>query len=187
MLNGGGNHWNDEEFLPNQRDPKVQADLKAGRVRHIGKEGYYKNGKPVERAAGIYSNDLFTSKLMSSIEEGRRQGQTLFAYLPFTTAHYLKLGWDGLDDNRLQRMQKAGVAPADATLPAANLIAKHRWDALTPEQQKTQARLMATFAAMADNQDQSIGQLLDYLKSTKQLVNRLIIDLSDNDPEAFDG
>jgi arylsulfatase len=56
-----------------------------------------------------------------------------------------------------------------------------------PEQQKTQTRLMATFAAMVDNQDQSIGQLLDYLKSTKQLVNRLIIDLSDNDPEAFDG
>ena len=46
---------------------------------------------------------------------------------------------------------------------------------------------MATFAAMVDNQDQSISQLLDYLKSTKQLVNRLIIDLSDNDPEAFDG
>ena len=46
---------------------------------------------------------------------------------------------------------------------------------------------MATFAAMVDNQDQSIGQLLDYLKSTKQLVNRLKIDLSDNDPEAFDG
>jgi arylsulfatase len=84
-------------------------------------------------------------------------------------------------------MQKTGVAPADVTLPAANLIAKRRWDALTPEQQKTQARLMATFAAMVDNQDQSIGQLLDYLKSTKQLVNRLIIDLSDNDPEAFDG
>ena len=48
-------------------------------------------------------------------------------------------------------MQKAGVAPADATLPAANLIAKHRWDALTTEQQKAQARLMATFAAMVDN------------------------------------
>lgn len=26
---------------------------------------------------------------------------------------------------------------------------------------------MATFAAMVDNQDQSIGQLLDYLKSSK--------------------
>lgn len=104
MLNGGGNHWNDEEFLPNQRDPKVQADLKAGRVRPIGKEGYYKNGKPVERAAGIYSNDLFTSKLISSIEEGRKQGKTLFAYLPLATAHYLKFGRDGLNDNRLQRM-----------------------------------------------------------------------------------
>ena len=167
MLNGGGNHCNDEEFLPNQRDPKVQADLKAGRVRPIGKEGYYKNGKPVERAAGIYSNDLFTSKLISSIEEGRKQGKTLFAYLPLATAHYLKFGRDGLNDNRLQRMQKAGVAPADVTLPAANPIAKRRWDALTPDQQKTQARLMATFAAMVDNQDQSIGQLLDYLKSSK--------------------
>jgi arylsulfatase A-like enzyme len=32
---------------------------------------------------------------------------------------------------------------------------------LTPEQQKIQARVMATFAAMVDHQDQSIGQLLD--------------------------
>jgi len=126
MLNGGGNHCNDEEFLPNQRDPKVHADLKSGRVRPISKERYYKNGKPVEQVAGIYPNDLFNSKLISSIEEGRRQGQTFFAYLPFTTAQYLKLGWDGLNDNRLQRMQKTGVAPADVTLPAANLIAKRR-------------------------------------------------------------
>ena len=126
MLNGGGNHWNDEEFLPNQRDPKVQADLKAGRVRPIGKEGYYKNGKPVERAAGIYSNNLFTSKLISSIKEGRKQGKTFFAYLPFTTAHHLKLGWDGLKADRLQRRQKAVVVPADVTLPPANPIAKRR-------------------------------------------------------------
>jgi hypothetical protein len=79
-----------------------------------------------EQVARIYSNDLLTSKLISSIEEGRRQGQTFFAYRPFTTAQYLKLGWDGLNDNRLQRMQKTGVAPADVTLPAANLIAKRR-------------------------------------------------------------
>ena len=203
MLSGGGNHWNDEEFLPNQRDPKVQADIKAGRVPPVGKEAYYENGKRVERAAGIYSDNLFTSKLINSIEDGRKQGKPFFAYLAFTTAHfplqapqelinkyeahYLKLGWDGLKADRLQRMQKAGVVPADVTLPPANPIAKRRWNALTPEQQKIQARLMATFAAMVDHQDQSIGQLLDYLKRTKQLDNTLIIYLSDNGPEAFDG
>ena len=88
MLSGGGNHWNDEEFLPNQRDPKVQADIKAGRVPPVGKEAYYENGKRVERAAGIYSDNLFTSKLINSIEDGRKQGKPFFAYLAFTTAHF---------------------------------------------------------------------------------------------------
>ena len=203
MLSGGGNHWNDEEFLPNQRDPRVQADLKAGRVPPIGKEPYYEDGKKVQRPLGIYSDDLFTDKIISSIEAGRKQGKPFFAYLPFTTAHfplqapqelinkyekhYLQLGWDGLKADRLRRMQQAGVVPADVTLPPANPIAKRRWDALTPEQKKVQARVMATFAAMVDHQDQSIGTLLAYLKRTGQLDNTLIIYLADNGPEAFDG
>ena len=46
---------------------------------------------------------------------------------------------------------------------------------------------MATFAAMVDHQDQSIGLLLDYLRRTKHLDITLIIYLTDNGPEAFDG
>ena len=47
--------------------------------------------------------------------------------------------------------------------------------------------MMATFAAMVDHQDQSIGLLLDYLRRTKHLDITLIIYLTDNGPEAFDG
>lgn len=203
MLSGGGNHWNDEEFLPNQRDPKVQAALQAGRIPTVGKEPYYENGKRVQRPEGVYSDDLFTDQLIRYIEAGRQQGQPFFAYLPYTTAHfplqapqelidkyeehYRQLGWDGLKADRLRRMQQAGVIPNDVSLPPANPLVRKSWDALTPEQQRTQARVMATFAAMVDHQDQSIGRLLDYLQDTDQLDNTLIIYLTDNGPEAFDG
>jgi len=203
MLSGGGNHWNDEEFLPNQRDPKVQAALKAGRIPPVSKETYYENGKPVQRPNGVYSDDLFTAQLIAYIDEGHQQGQPFFAYLPFTTAHfplqapqelidnyeaqYLALGWDGLKAERLRRMQRAGVVPAEVGLPPDNPIVRKRWDSLTPEQQRTQARVMATFAAMVDHQDRSIGRLLDYLQDSGQLDNTLIIYLTDNGPEAFDG
>jgi len=69
MLSGGGNHWNNEEFLPNQRDPKTQADLKAGRVPPVSKERYCENSEPVERAAATYSNDSYTSKPISSLRD----------------------------------------------------------------------------------------------------------------------
>jgi len=44
-------------------------------------------------------------------------------------------------------MLKAGIVPQDVTLPPNDPIAKRRWDALTPEQKKIQARAMATFEA----------------------------------------
>ncbi len=203
MLSGGGNHWNDEEFLPNQRDPKVQAALKAGKVPPVGKEPYYENGQRVTRPEGVYSDDLFTNQLIEYIEAGRKEGQPFFAYLPYTTAHfplqapqelidqyedhYQALGWDGLKADRLKRMQAAGVIPADVSLPPANPLVRKRWESLSPEQKRVQARVMATFAAMVDHQDRSIGRLLDYLEDTNQLDNTLIIYLGDNGPEAFDG
>ena len=177
--------------------------MKAGKVPPIGKEKYYENGQRVVRPDGVYSDDLFTNQLIKYIEAGRQQGQPFFAYLPYTTAHfplqapeklidqyeehYLALGWDGLKADRLKRMQNAGVIPADVGLPPVNPIVRKRWDSLSANEKRVQARVMATFAAMVDHQDRSIGKLFDYLQDTGQLDNTLVIYMTDNGPEAFDG
>lgn len=45
---------------------------------------------------------------------------------------------------------------------------------------------MEVYAAMVDNLDQNIGQLIQYLKATEELDNTLIVFVSDNGAEGWD-
>lgn len=110
--------------------------------------------------------------MIEYIEEGKDSGKPFFGYLALTTAHfplqapaalidkytemYESLGYEGLKKQRYEQMIEAGVYQKNTPYPAENPITK-KWDDLTAAEKKTQARLMATYAAMIEAQDFYIG------------------------------
>jgi arylsulfatase len=200
IYTGGANHWNQGPFHINNRDPEVMAMVKRG---EIPQEPYHENGKPVKRPIGIYSDDLWTSKLIDYIEEGRESGKPFFAYVAYTTAHvplqapdflidkyyehYLELGFEGLHRARFESQKKLGIVPQDAPYPKrkANPLLR-TWAAMDDEEKRRQAMAMATYSAMMESQDYHIGLLLNYLREIGELDNTLIIYTPDNGPEGSD-
>ena len=60
------------------------------------------------------------------------------------------------------------------------------WDELTQAEKEYQAKVFATYAAEIEDQDNRIGQILDYLEESGQLENTMIVYISDNGPEGME-
>ena len=200
IYTGGSNHWNQGVFHVDMNDPAVVEMVKAGKVPE---EPFYEDGKRVERPLGIYSDDLYTKKMLEYLEQGRKTGKPFFAYLAYTTPHapiqapdflidkyfdhYLKLGYEGLKRARFESQKTLGIIPKSARFPdkSKNRLLR-AWSQLSDEEKRRQARVMATYSAMIESQDYHVGTLLNYLRETGQLDNTLIVYMSDNGPEGLD-
>ncbi|MGI9318217.1 MAG: arylsulfatase [bacterium] len=203
---GGSNHWNQQVMLPDAKDPATAKAVKEGRIPKISQEEFHQDDKLVKRPDGVYSNDLYTSKMIEFLESGRDTKKPFFAYMAFTTAHfpiqapkelidkyydmYLELGYEGLREKRYASLKKHGIISQTSKYHdgkednSDNLVVP--WSSLSAEEKKFQARIMATYAAMIDSQDQHIKKLLDYLDSIEELDNTLIIYMTDHGPEGTD-
>ena len=93
-------------------------------------------------------------------------------------------GWDELRKLRFDNIKKLGLADEDWNLFKDKLLPS--WDSLSDEQKSDWSLKMEVYAAMVDNLDQNIGKLLNYLGTTGQLDNTVVIFLSDNGAENMD-
>ena len=115
-----------------------------------------------------------------------------FMYVAFTAAHWpmharpknikkydgvYDRGWDAVRDARYKRMKELGLidpawamTPRDAKSPAWENATDKEWE----------IALMEVYAAMIDNMDQGIGQIVGALKETGRFDNTLILFLQDN-------
>jgi len=200
IYTGGANHWNAGVFLPHTQDPEVMAQVEAGK---IPEEPYFENGEQVERPPGVFSDSLWTGKMMGYLDEARAADRPFFAYVAYTTPHaplqapdflidkyvehYMTAGFEGLKRARWDSQKAHGIIPADAPMPAwdANPLLG-AWGELDDAEKRRQARMMATYSAMMESQDYHIGLLLNYLEETGRRDDTLIIYLSDNGPEGLD-
>jgi len=197
LYTGAANHWNQGAFHFNPEDPAIKAVLARG---EIPQEPYFENGESVTRPDGVFSDELWTSKLLEFMEEGEDSGKPFFAYVAYTTAHapiqapadlidtyyehYLELGYEGLHRARFESQKKLGIIPQDAPQPARESNPLLRaWSELDDEEKRREARWMAAYSAMMESQDHHIGRLLDYLEESGELDNTLIIYTTDNGPE----
>jgi arylsulfatase len=192
ILSGGSNHWNDLAMTPDFHDPN---GLNVKR-----KEDWTLNGKPYDRPEGVYSGEIYTNQMLEFIKETPKD-KPWFAYMAFTTAHfpiqapaelimkyypkYLELGYAGLKKSRYESLKKEGIISHDATEAPFNNLTK-KWESLSQENKEKQAKIMATYAAMIEDQDNRIGQMLAYLKESGQLDNTLVVYMTDNGPEGFE-
>jgi arylsulfatase A-like enzyme len=162
---------------------------------------YVEDGQPVQRPHDFYSSDFFTEKMIGYLRRSQGDGKPFFAYLAYTAPHWplqapdadiakfagrYDAGYEAIRAERLAKQQALGLFPPGfkpfPTLPASKEFP--RWEQLTPDQKRSEARKMEVYAAMVHNMDRNIGRIVQYLKDTGQYDNTLIVFMSDNGAEA---
>ena len=183
MVMGGASHWGDQSGIVAMDPAKPPKAI------------YRENGKAIDIPRdGFYSSQAFTDKLLDYLKSGEKSGKPFFGYLAFTAPHWplhapdadiakyegrYKEGYDKLRKERLERMKRLGIVPADTPVYEGHAYWP-KWDSLTPAQQEAEARRMTVYSAMVDHMDRQIGRVLDYLKARGELDNTFIFFMSDN-------
>ena len=146
-------------------------------------EGYHLSEDLVDESIG-WIRDLMSV----------RPDRPFFLYLAFGAQHaphhapdsYLQKwrgkfdeGWDVQRDRVFARQKEMGIVPSDTVLAPRNPGVRP-WDELSVNEKKFAARLQEAFAAMLDHTDVQIGRLLDFLESSDQMDDTIVVLLSDN-------
>jgi arylsulfatase A-like enzyme len=181
LLNGGANHFNNNQIFVNE-PPQYRLD-----------------NQVVLFPEGSFSTDVYTEKMIAFIKNGEKN-KPFFAYLTYTAPHWplqvpadyidkykgkYDIGYDSLRVIRFNQQKAMGIIPSNATLPPRTSRIKP-WTQLSAEEKKIESRKMELYAAMVDNLDYHIGQVIQYLKESKQLDNTIIVFMSDNGAAAED-
>jgi arylsulfatase len=147
--------------------------------------------------AGFYATNAIAAKTVEYIRDFATQKAPFFLYvahnaphwplqaLPEDIAKYQGMyddGWTPMRNARYERQKTKGLFRAEnAPLPPTM---GNDWSALTTKQRTFLSGAMRAHAAMVDRLDQSLGAMLDALRSTGKLDNTLILFLSDNGASA---
>ncbi|GAA6162973.1 arylsulfatase [Pelagimonas sp. KU-00592-HH] len=140
----------------------------------------------------FYFTDAITDKAIGMIEESVADDAPFFLYLAHTAPHWplhahpediarydgvYSAGWDAIRTARHETMNDMGLFASNWEISRRDEDV-HPWSA--EKNTDWEARKMATYAAMVDRMDQSIGRLVAALKRLGQFDNTLILFLSDN-------
>lgn len=195
-------HLGDEaEHSPAAAGFERSFSLVHGAGSHFSATGFFEGGsvyregrEEVDYPEGRYTTELFTDRLIEFIDDGREDGRPFFAMATYTSPHwplqvpeeYLDTysgrydqGYDRLREQRFESLKRAGIVPAESSLPPRN-PAIRPWEELTPEERRREARKMELYAAMVENLDHHVGRVIEYLKSNGLYENTLIVVMSDN-------
>lgn len=141
--------------------------------------------------ADFHFTDAITDKAIAMIE-GTPEDKPFFLYLAHTAPHWplhahpedivrydgvYNKGWDATRTARHEAMNAKGLFQTNWDISPRDRDVRP-WEA--EENTDWEARKMATYAAMVDRIDQSIGTLIAALKRLDQYDNTLILFLSDN-------
>ncbi len=140
----------------------------------------------------FYYTDAITDKAISMMQDSVEDTKPFFLYLAHIAPHWplhaypediarydgiYQCGWDATRTARHEEMNSRSlfqtnwnISPRDSEVQPWNDIKLKDWE----------ASKMATYAAMVDRMDQSIGRVIKSLKELRQFDNTLILFLSDN-------
>jgi arylsulfatase A-like enzyme len=181
LMNGAADHFNNNQILFDE-PPQYREDSLI-----------------VRYPEGSFSTDVYTNKLIGFIEQAQKD-KPFFAYLTYTAPHWplqvppdyidrykdkYDMGYDSLRVLRFNRQKAAGIVSGSAILRPRNPTIRI-WTTLTPEEKKVESRKMEIYAAMVENLDDHIGQLIQFLKKSGRYDNTVIIFMSDNGADGED-
>jgi len=162
---------------------------------------YYDEDVKVESLPeDFYSSEFYADKIMDYIDSKRGDGAPFYAQLAFTAVHWplqvpedeldryagtYDAGYDEFRKRRFEGAKGAGLVPEDVA-ESPRLPRVVPWDDLGADEKRSSARAMEIYAAMVENMDYHIGRVIDYLKSTGQFENTVIVFMSDNGAEGSD-
>lgn len=148
-----------------------------------------------------YGTDLWTRQGLSFVDEAIDRDQPFFWYCAHVAPHFpcmapestiakyrgkYRKGWDRLREERRARQVDAGLID-----PGWQLEARPKpipaWDSLSDQQQTQYDDMMAIYAAMIEEIDNSVGRVMDALREKGELDNTLFLFLSDNGGNAETG
>ena len=95
-------------------------------------------------------------------------------------------GWDAYRERVFQQQKKRGLLPPNTRLSVRDPDVA-AWSSLTSDEKRLYARMMEVFAGFLEHTDHHIGRLLEFLETTGQLDNTLIMVVSDNGASAEGG
>lgn len=183
MPHGGASHFDSRGFSPEHPETIMVED-----------------GRPVPFPEDFYSTDFYTNKTIEYIRQAEEQDAPFFGYVAYTAPHWplqapssliekhmpsYLAGWDQVRSQRFAAQKRLGLIEADAVLPP-RWPGVPAWNSLSTQEKARQARIMATYAAMVDRLDSSVGRLIATLEETGALENTIIIFMSDNGAAAED-
>lgn len=184
LLEGAGDHYSMRGFSP-----------------YFPINDYTVNGEKItELPEDFYSTKTFTDKMIEFVESNREDGKPFFSYLAYTAPHtpyqapkelidkYVPIyeaGWDTIREERFNRMKELGLIPKYLEFPD-RWPGIQPWESLSPEEQKYSAKQMASYAAMIEYLDTSIGRYVDYLKEVGEYDNTIFIFMTDNGADGHD-
>jgi arylsulfatase A-like enzyme len=165
-----------------------------------GSNDFLVNGKEPFRPQNkdFYLTDELTKRGIDFVKNGKKD-QPFFLYMSYSSPHWplhakpvdiakykgkYNIGWDSLRVLRHQKQIQLGIVSKDQKPHQDDT--RPLWSSLSYDERQYWIKKMEVYAAMVDNLDQNIGQLVQYLKQSNQLDNTLIVFVSDNGAEGWD-
>ncbi|WBW71654.1 arylsulfatase [Schizosaccharomyces osmophilus] len=200
LLPGAGHHFKD--YKPSDENYKESSDELKKLLPPLYMSGSEFVDADKELPEDFYSSDYFASKLINYLDEHYRKDKDkpFFAYLPFTAPHWplqaprhliekykgkYNKGPDALRLSRLAKQETLGVYNSTTDGPPAEVSTdeEKQWSDMSEEEQKTSSRTMEVYAAMVEQLDRNVGNVIQYLKEKGEYDNTFVLFMSDNGAE----
>ncbi len=193
MLAGGSHHFDDMKPAYSPHDHAV-APYRDGdqMLKKLPKEFQYSSQYLVDR--------LIVDLKKSRSTQSHKNIPPFFAVLSHMAPHWplqapqvyvnkfkgqYDVGSDVIAERRLSKQKKIGLIDRHSQLAAYAPKGKN-WQSMSTAQRTVEARAMEIYAGMVYAMDYHTGRLLNYLRTTKELENTVVIFLSDNGAEGHD-
>ena len=179
LLPGGGGHFDDLPLV--------------GPKRAV----YREDSKITQLPEDFYSSRTYSERLIEYLKARPDDGQPFFAYLAFTAPHWplqapvesiarykgrYDAGYDVLQAERFARMRELGLLSEGMQMTPL-ISGEPAWEDLSDYDKQVASRNMEIYAAMVDDLDHYLGEVLDVLKERGEFDNTFIFFMSDNGPE----
>jgi arylsulfatase len=196
--------WHVTPWLPGSDAMAVDGPTGRGFDRFYGTimsiRGYYnppslmEDGRELPATEGDYHyTDAISAKAVEYIAQ-QDPDNPYFLYVAYSAPHFplhareediaryrgkFAAGWDVLREERYRRMVELGLIDADWPVPEAD-PRQIDWDDVDPEYLAWFDERMAVYAAMIEQMDRGIGQIMNAVAARGEIDDTVVLFLSDN-------